>query len=264
MSDFLGSIIGGIGNLFGASMSSDAAKEAAKITGQYNLQATNRILEENAKAREEMRAAADRGLGYIDTGTGKYETTIAPLLEARPITMPAYRGLTEQQQLGREDLQRQGRAALASSGLRGAGRAGVAALLDADRRYILAARGANDADTITERRSAQGKADAARAGLASIYPTTGIAKSNTEIQTGTQIGNSLSNAGTQAAALTANTGKAFADAANQSGQAWGNFATNTANLVGQGVGNYLANNNTQSPNAGGGYVDYQGVWDTAA
>lgn len=265
MSGLIGSIIGAVGNIFGASQASDAAENAARLTGQYNLEATERILAANEAARRELRQAAARGIGYIDQGTGKYEDTIEPLLEARPIVMPTYRGLTAQQQLGREDLARNTAATLASSGLRGAGRAGVAAALDADRRYILAARGANDADTITERRAAQGKADAARAGLASIYPQTGVAKSNTEIGTGTQISNSLQNAGTQVANLTSGTGQAYANAANQQGNIWGNAITSTANLAGQGVGSLFANN-ASSPNAGGGggYIDYSGVWDTAA
>lgn len=267
MSGLLGSIIGAVGNIFGASQAADAAENAARLSGQYNLEATDRILAANEQARRELRQAAARGIGYIDQGTGKYEQTIQPLLTPHPTLMPTYRGLTEQQQLGREDLNRNSRATLASSGLRGAGRAGVAAALDADRRYILAARGANDADTISERRAAVGKADAARSGLASIYPQTGIAKSNTEIGTGTQISNALQSAGTQVANLTANTGQAYANAANQQGNIWGNAITSTGNLVGQGVGNILANN--ASPNAGGGgggggYVDYTGVWDQAA
>lgn len=252
MSGIIGSIIGGLGNFFGAQAAADGAKEAAQITGQYNTLATQKILDAQKEARLALEAAKARGIGYIDTGVGKYESTINPLLTPHPILMAANRGMTRQQQLGLDDLRRGISGRLASSGLRGAGRSGVAAGLDAERRYVLAARGANDADTISERRSAQNKADVARTGLASLYPQTGTAKANTEIGTGSQVANSYQQGGAAAGALASNTGSAYSNAANSIGNTWGNFATSTANLAGQGIGGLQAS--ASSPNSGFGYT----------
>jgi hypothetical protein len=246
VSDFLGAIVGGVSNFFGAKAAAAGAENAARITGQYNLRATQAIVDAQNQARAEMRAASQRGLTDIDTGTGKYETTVAPLLVPHPILAPTFRGLTPQQELGLEDLRRQEGATLNASGLRGAGRAGVAAALDQERRYITSARGANDQDQLSETRAAQGRADTARSNLAAIYPQTGVAKANTELLTGTQIGNSFQQQGNATANLAQNTGSAYANASRSAGDAYGNALTSTGNLVGQSIGNFLSG--TNSPN----------------
>lgn len=246
MSGLIGGIIGGLGNFFGAQASANGAKEAAKIQADAYTEATNAILAAQEKARLALEAAKARGLGYIDTGAGQYASTIDPLLTARPISQPVNRGLTAQQQLGLTDLRRGINASLSSSGQRGSGRGGVAAGLDAERRYLLSARGANDADAITEKRRAQSGADSARMSLATNQSDTGRVKANTELGTGSQVASSYQAGGTAQGNLLANTGQAYANAANSAGNTWGNFATNTANLVGQGVGGLMAGNG--SPN----------------
>lgn len=263
MSGFLGSLIGGVANYFGAQAAADGAVDAAKIQAKANLQATQQVLDANEKARLEMRAAATRGLGYIDTGTSQYADTIKPLLTPNPIMLPTYRGLTPGQQIGQNDLNRTIQASLASSGLRGAGRAGVAAGLDQNRRFIASAHDANDADARGEMRRAQGVADTSRSGLAGVYSGAGTNKANTEIGVGTQIGNNLSNTGTAVAGLTANSGAARAGAANASGQYYGNAILASGNLAGQGLGSVFASG--ASPNAGGGQPQQQidsGGWNT--
>lgn len=263
MSGFLGAVVGGLANIFGASQAAAGAADAAKIQGQYNLKATQQIIDANQKARDEMRAAATRGLGYIDTGTQRYADTIQPLLTPNPILLPTYRGLTAGQRIGQDDLNRNIQATLASSGLRGAGRAGVAAGLDQNRRFIAAAHDQNDADARGELRRAQGVADTSRSGLAGVYSGAGTNKANTEIGVGTQIGNNLSNTGTAVAGLTANSGSAAGNAANAAGQYYGNATLATGRLAGQGLGSVFASG--ASPNAGGGMPQQQvdsGGWDT--
>ncbi len=250
MSGFLGALVGGISNFLGASTAASGAADAAKITGKYNLQATQQVIDANEKARAEMRAAATRGLGYIDTGTGQYADTIRPLMTPNPILLPTYRNLTPGQRIGQEDLNRNIQATLASSGLRGAGRAGVAAGIDQNRRYIAAAHDQNDADARGEIRRAQGVADTARSGLAGVYSGAGTNKANTEIGVGTQIGNNLASTGSAIAGLTAASGAAAAGARNAAGQYFGNATLATGNLAGQGLGSVFANG--ASPNAGGG------------
>lgn len=246
----IGAAIGGIGNIIGGSMAASGAADAAKITAQSNEKATKMILDAQKEARDELRAAANRGLGYIDTGTAKYAETVEPLLTPRPIMLPTYRGLTPQQQMGQQDLVRGIQGQLATSGLRGAGRAGVGVGLDQLRRYLADARAANDADARGELRRASGVADASRTGLASVYANQGPVKANTELMTGSNIASNLSQGGQLAGQLAQSSGLAGANAANAQGQIWGNVATNTAKLIGQGIGGVYAAG--ASPNAGGG------------
>lgn len=246
MSGIIGGIISGVGNYLGAGIAADGAKDAAKIQGKYNLQAIDKVAGYTKEARDEVRAAAGRGLGHIDTGLAQYTSRISPLLTARPIQLPAYRGLTTQQTLGLGDLRRGAQAGLASSGQRGSGRGGIGAALDQERRYIAGARGANDADAIGERRRAQGSADAATSGLANAQLGVGGAKAGVETGTGNTIANSLTHTGDVAGQLTASTGQAYGNAANTAAQNYGAATIATTNTLGQGVGQMLG-----SPNQGG-------------
>ena len=250
MSAFLGSLVGGISNYLAAGQAAAGAADAARITGKYNLLATDKILGENQKARDELTAARARGLGYIDTGLGQYKDTINPLLTAKPIVLPTYRGLTAQQRLGLSDLERTTGQQLAGSGMRGAGRAGVGVALDARRRFITAARGANDADTLGEERAAQGRADAARTGLAGVQLGVGGAKAGVDTGTANNLASSFQQGGAQAGSLLASTGQAKAGAASTAGQLYGGATVATGNLAGQGLGQQLAGGS--SPNDGFG------------
>ena len=247
---FLGSLVGGISNFLGANSAANGAADAARIQGKYNMLATDKILAENQKARDELNAARARGLGYIDTGLGQYKDTINPLLTSRPIVLPTYRGLTTQQRLGLSDLERTTGQQLAGSGMRGAGRAGVGVALDARRRFITAARGANDADTLGETRAAQGRADAARTGLAGVELGVGGAKAGVDTGTANNLASSFQQGGAQAGSLLANTGQAKASAANTAGNLYGGATVATGNLFGQNVGQSLAGGS--SPNQGFG------------
>lgn len=216
-----------------AETAGNAAREAAAIQAAANLAAQDKALAAQKEARGEYRAAADRGIGYIDKGVADYGSTIAPLLTPAPVTLPTYRGLTTQQRLGEQDLLRSGNATLAASGLRGAGRAGVGALMDQDRRYIAAARDANDAQALTAKQHAQDVANTSRTGLAQVQAQAGGSKANTELLTGNQLGSSLQAGGNTAATLTADTGRTSGNAVNQAGQYAANAGTaNAGNMAG--------------------------------
>ncbi len=265
----LGGVIGGGSNASAAETAASGQAEAARITAEANKEAQDKQLAFDREAREEYRAAAGRGLGHIDTGVADYTKTISPLLTPAPITLPTYRGLTTQQQIGREDLHRNANAALAASGLRGAGRAGVGAVLDQDRRYIASARDSNDTSMLSAKQAAQGVSNSARAGLAGIQSGAGGAKANTELLVGNQIGGSLADSGRQAAALTSATGNAGANAAANASNINANSTLATGRIAAGTLGSlagtfsnpslYSGNPNTSaSP-----YVD-SGSWDMAA
>lgn len=251
MSGIIGGIISGLGNYFGAQAAADGAKEAARIQAKFGLQAIDKQAGYAKEARDETRAAAGRGLGYIDAGLSGYQNTINPLMTARPILLPSHRGMTTQQQLGLEDLRRGTGAALAASGQRGAGRGGIAAGLDAERRYIASARAGNDTDALSEQRRAQGVADIARSGVANAQLGVGGAKAGVETGAGNTIANSLSHTGDVAATITQNIGQARGNAANQIGQYNAGAILGTTNVAGQGIGQIL----------GGGAAVDQGDWN---
>lgn len=193
----IGAGIGAIGNTLGARTA--VAGQEAGLQAQLAAQEA---------ARREMLARSDRGLADIDAGLAAYRATINPLLTPRPVVMTQHRGLTPRQQIGLEDLRRSGLASMSATGMRGAGRAGIGALMDQERRYRAAAVDANDVDTRTEMRRARGVADDATARLASAELQTGGAKANTNILTGNSLASSYQaggNAAASAAQAAANT-----------------------------------------------------------
>lgn len=177
--------------ILGGLLGSNANDAAAEAQIAANNAAMDKQLAYGQKGRDEMRAAADRGLASITAGTKAYTDTTAPLRIERPVMLATNRGLTDQQQIGLEDLQRGDAATLAATGLRGAGRAGVSAVMDRDRRYIADARGGNDRTNLAAKQAARGSADAAISNLGQIQAQEGGAKANTELQVGNNIGSSL-------------------------------------------------------------------------
>lgn len=200
----------------GALLGANANSEAADDRIAANQAALDAQLAYGREGRQEMRAAADRGLASIRAGTQKYADTTAPLRIERPVMLPQYRGLTTQQQIGLEDLQRNDAATLAATGMRGAGRAGVAAVMDRDRRYMADARAGNDRTNLAAKQQARGTADAATANLGQIYAQQGGAEANTEIQVGNNLGQALRADGTAVAQTTRESGAigAGADTSN--------------------------------------------------
>lgn len=196
----LGAGLGLVGNLIGGNKqqeSNDRASELAAQTAQAQL--------------DELKRGKQAGIGHIDAGTQAYADTIAPLLQERPILLPQYRGLTTQQEMGRDDLLRTGQAMLASTGLRGAGRAGVGTVLDSMARYHAQARDANDAANRAAKVGARGSADAAKTGLATIRANAGTAKANTEIGAASQNAAVLGNQGQAQQQYEINSGRISGD-----------------------------------------------------
>lgn len=221
--------------LLGAWLGGNANQKAADTAANASLESTRLQIEANEKARQEYRDAAARGIAAIQAGTGNYASTINPLLTPNPVQLPMYRGLTPNQQIGREDLLRQGKATLAASGLRGAGRAGVGTILDADRRYIASAQDANDRESRGEMRRAQGVADNARAGLAQVYAQEGGAIANTEIGAGNNIGASLAADGRAAGQNAVAAGNAQAQATTANGDLWGGAIGALGSVIADGM-----------------------------
>lgn len=223
-------LMGGLG-VGGALLGANANRDAASTRANAALAGAGITAQANQAAREEFRAAANRGIGAINAGTADYAATVAPLLTPNPITLPAYRGLTTAQQIGLDDVRRNSAATLAASGLRGAGRAGVAATNDAERRYVASAMDRNDNTNLSARQDAQRRADASRTGLASVYANRGNSIANTEIGVGTQIGSNLTQTGQQQAAATISAAGAGADASVANAGIYGDALGAIGNII---------------------------------
>ena len=235
ISRLLGAGIGVAGNTIGANTAANATNQAALITAAANAAAQDKALAAQKEARDIMIQRSDRGIGAIDAGLADYTKTTNPLLTTQPITIPQYRGMTPQQQIGFDDLTRNGMAAISAGGLRGAGRAGVGAVMDQQRRYRADVAAQNDADTRAEMRRAQGVSNTARQGLGTAQLQTGGAKANTELMTGSGLANSLQAGGNTAAQFTANTGASNAAAARDAGFINANATFGDANILGKAL-----------------------------
>lgn len=245
MSGFFGDLIDSLStpqaltSIGGALIGSNASQKAANTVSDANTRAAQMYADQQQAARDAFQKAATQGEGFIDQGTQDYSNTVSPLLTQSPIMLPQYRGLTTQQQLGEADLLREGQGALAASGLRGAGRAGLASLTDALQRYEAGARAGNDATNLQAMQTNQQSQNAARTGLANVQAAAGTAKANTAIGAGSQIGGSYQQQGNNAANLASSSGGAQAGAAISAGNNW---SSALGSLAGTGYAN--------SPNSG--------------
>lgn len=216
LGSIIGAIIGSNANKKAASAQAAASERAAQIQADALRESTRMQIEAGERAQGEMRAAANRGIEAIRAGTVRFASTMQPLTE-RPAEFynPNFRlGLTENQTLAREDMLRQGRASIAKSGLRGAGRAGAAAILNADQRFM--AKAAEDNDLLNRnaemtnlnlRENARNKRDAATSDIARMYASEGGSIANTEIGQGNNIASSISDVGRATSADTRSIGQ---------------------------------------------------------
>lgn len=215
-------LIGGALGALGAGSAADTVSDAAR------------------KAQAQLEADKLAGLGFLDTGRQQASDLITPQMTQAPVMLPRYRGLTQQQQIGEGDLIRNSQAMLAASGLRGAGRAGVGSIMDADQRYQAAARGGNDAADLTALQTNRTAQNAAANNLAGIDVTTGQSKANTEVGVGSNIANSIQSAGNKEADLgVRGTGSLVSGITSAGGQIAGGSGFGTGFNMGA------------SPNAGG-------------
>lgn len=239
----LGSIIGAVissnANKKAASTQAAASERAAQIQADALRESTRLQIEAGERAQGEMRAAGNRGIEAIRAGTVRFASTMQPLTE-RPaeVFSPNFRlGLTENQTLAREDMLRQGRASIAKSGLRGAGRAGAAAILNADQRFMAKAAEDNDqlnrnAETtnINLRENARNKRDAATSDIARMFAQEGGSIANTELGQGNNIANSISNVGSATAGDTRAIGQVQANSITNQADARARATVDNARL----------------------------------
>lgn len=194
-----GALLSSGANRDAANARAAAATEAARMSSDAYLRGVALQQEGNAAARAQYADAANRGVAAIQGGTQNYAATIAPLLNPTPVTLPTYRGLTAAEEIAAQDQHRAGMATLAASGLRGAGRAGIGAVMDQDRRLRAASATQNDNRRLSAMQTADTQAKNARSALAGIYANEGGAIANTLVGAGNRIGENLSTSAQQAA-----------------------------------------------------------------
>lgn len=224
-----GSLISAGSNLLGGLIGANATGNAiSNVTGASD------------RARAQLEADKTAGLGFIDTGTAGATSLLTPQLTQAPVMLPRYRGLTTQQQIGEGDLLRNNQAMLAASGLRGAGRAGVASIMDADNRYQAGARAGNDAADLSALQTNQQARNQAASNLAQIDVGAGTAKANTEVGVGSNIASNIQS-----------TGNTVGNLDLKAGGTLGSGVTAAGNSIAGGSGFGAGFNMGASPNAGG-------------
>lgn len=130
-SSWLGTAVKIGSEVYGAYTQYNAQQDASQIMQQGYADQTSALLAGNEAAQARLAALGEQTAGATDY--------LRRVVAHDPYT------LTPGQQTGLEDTRRQARNSLAYGGLRGAGRAGVAAFNEADRRYTDAAYASNQA-----------------------------------------------------------------------------------------------------------------------
>ena len=227
-----GAVLGYLGNRAAANERSDASTRAAQISANASTQSAQIAADALARSQALMREATARGTDAINSGYDRFEQTMAPLTTPRPIMLPTYRGLTDAEQIARGDIRRNALATLAASGLRGAGRAGVGAVMDSDRRFVANATQTNDNRRLAAMQDASRRADSATASLATARQGRGQALANIEIGQGNRVAGTEGQIGATQGAGVQQAGAAMAqDASNQGTIASGEITANT--MLGQ-------------------------------
>jgi hypothetical protein len=202
VADFVGNnaswLVPAATSVAGAVVGSNANADALAAQTAANADAQKANTQAAEAARADLNAGKQRGVAAITAGTQGYKDTITPMLSADYDAT----GLTPAQQLQLADVYRSGNAQIAASGLRGAGRAGPLAVMEAGNQYK-----ANALQTNQQRQ------DTARQGLAGIYANQGTAIANTEVGTGSRLAGTETNQGATAANLSVTQGENIGNAA---------------------------------------------------
>jgi hypothetical protein len=211
---WLSDVVSGVVNIGGAFIGSRENRRAADTASDAAIRAAEIEQEGSREARQEYRAAADRGVQAIRAGTQNYADIVAPLLyQSQDYSLRPH------ERIALEDLTRDANAYLATSGTRGAGRGGVASVFDMRRRYVADALGRReDINRATE--------EAARTNLGNIYAQQGGSIASTETGAGNQIGSTYATAG-----------RAGGDAARYGGEAQANAGLANAQIWSGALGN---------------------------
>lgn len=250
----IASTVGGIARvatpIVGAVMGANANLSAAGQQRDATAAATAAQLAALRESQALQREAAQRGIGAIRAGTTGYADTIAPLMVERPVMLPAYRGMTQADQIAREDIRRSALANLAASGLRGAGRAGIATVNDADRRFVADAAARDDNRRLSAMQTARASADSARRGLAGIRAQEGSAIANTEIGQGNRIADTAGTIGAVTAEGALSQGQIGAQQTVANAQLYGD----ALGTIGSVIADFGKRANTDRYSASGGWV----------
>ena len=249
LGSIIGAVIGSNANKKAASAQAAASERAAQIQADALRESTRLQIEAGDRAQAEMRGAANRGIEAIRAGTVRFASTMQPLTEREAeVYTPNYRlGLTPNQTLAREDVQRTGRATIAKSGLRGAGRAGAAAILNADQRFMAKATEDNDQlnrtaelTNINLRESARDKRNAATSDIGRMFAQEGGSVANIEIGQGNNVANSISNIGGATAGDTRSIGQVQANSITNQADARSRASLDNARLFSDLAGEFDA------------------------
>jgi hypothetical protein len=254
--DLLGPILGIGGNLIGASIGSNANQAAANTIAQSNMQAVQAYTQAQQQALQQYQQLSDQAMAEATNWDSQANNVYGGMAAESQPAISYLRGvaasnpyqLTPQQQSARADTLRDASNNLAASGLRGAGRSGVAILNKAMTDF--------DNNAFTSNRN---RADQANNTLANENMGANSNIAATDRATGATRANMLSGQGTAAMNAAQNTGAFTANAIQNTGQTQANSDTADASQWGSAIGaigSIIANNqknlfgNYSQPNGG--------------
>ena len=251
---FWDALIGAAGSIGGALLGSNANRDAADRVAQANREAAQINADAQREAAQRYGEYLDRAVAEAAAANQRAQGTLRGMASQSAPAVEYLRGvafsnpyeLTPQQQTAHADTLRQANANLARSGLRGAGRAGVATLNKADLDFRNSAYASNRsrADSANSqlfqdnRRAMYGDVDVER--------DTGRTRADALGAQGRAQQNALQNIGTTTAGLTRDSGQTDASAGLANANLWGS-------AIGA-IGSILADETKQRL---GGYTNYK-------
>jgi hypothetical protein len=258
---WLDALLGIGGNIAGALIGSNADQNAANTVAQSNTQAAQIYADAQARGLDQYKQLVDQAMNeataydaQANQVYGGMAAESAPAISyLRQTAFANPYQLTPEQQSARDDTLRQASQNLAASGLRGAGRSGVAvldkAMTDFDNNAFTANR--NRADNAASQ--IYGENQNAQNNIAATDRQTGSTRANMLAGQGTAAMNAAQNTGNFAAQATQNTGQTQANAdtadASQWGSAMGAISSIIANNQKNLFGSYSQPNNGSGSSA---------------
>lgn len=242
------------GQLGGAFLSSNANQNAAETVANSNRDAANIYANAQREGLAAYREMVDKAIAEATAYNQRAQGTLRGMAAESQPAVDYLRGvafsnpydLTPQQRTAREGTMRSATATVAASGLRGAGRAGVAAINKAGQDFDNSAWASNRSRADSANSQLFGENQTARLRDASLDQTTGATRASMMGAQGQAAMNTADNIGNYTANTTRDTGQTGANAdlasANNWGSAIGALTSIFANEAKQRGGNYAQYN----------------------
>lgn len=243
------------GSLGGAFLGSNANQNAADTIAQSNRDAARINADAQEAGYQRYKALIDQAMAeataynnqakQVYQGMADRSAPAVAQLQQTAFSNPY--SLTPQQATAREGVIRDANARLAASGMRGAGRAGVATVNKAAQDFDNSAWASNRARADSATNTMFGANQSAQNNVASTDRQTGATRANMLAGAGTAANQASQNSGTYAANATTNTGQTEANSGIADANLWGGAIGALTNVIAQNQKNLLGGYGQYNP-----------------